>query len=225
MRDIIISSLRSLGIDSYLITECEKNCKEMFFIKKTLDMTRTEALDEWNVTVYHDDEDKKMRGCAACMIHQGMEEDEIRRTLKDAYYAAGYAMNPYYTLVSGSGEPIVKAAGSLAQVSLENAAHSMAEALFAADTGDKSFINSAELFVEKKTVRIINSEGVDCGYENYSVKGEFVVQCLEPVDVELYQDFSYDELDTDSLKKLVADKLNTVVDRARADRAPTSSDL
>ena len=105
MRDIIISSLRSLGIDSYLITECEKNCKEMFFIKKTLDMTRTEALDEWNVTVYHDDEDKKMRGCAACMIHQGMEEDEIRRTLKDAYYAAGYAMNPYYTLVSGSGEP------------------------------------------------------------------------------------------------------------------------
>lgn len=96
----------------------------------------------------------------------------------------------------------------------------MAEALFAADTGDKSFINSAELFVEKKTVRIINSEGVDCGYENYSVKGEFVVQCLEPVDVELYQDFSYDELDTDSLKKLVADKLNTVVDRARADRAP-----
>ena len=220
MRDIIISSLRSLGIDRYLITECEKNCKEMFFIKKTLDMTRTEALDEWNVTVYHDDEDKKMRGCAACMIHQGMEEDEIRRTLKDAYYAAGYAMNPYYTLVSGSSEPIVKAAGSLAQVSLENAAHSMAEALFAADTGDKSFINSAELFVEKKTVRIINSEGVDCGYENYSVKGEFVVQCLEPVDVELYQDFSYDELDTDSLKKLVADKLNTVVDRARADRAP-----
>lgn len=105
-------------------------------------------------------------------------------------------------------------------MSLENAAHSMAEALFAADTGDKSFINSAELFVEKKTVRIINSEGVDCGYENYSVNGEFVVQCLEPVDVELYQDFSYDELDTDSLKKLVADKLNTVVDRARADRAP-----
>ena len=59
MRDIIISSLRSLGIDSYLITECEKNCKEMFFIKKTLDMTRTEALDEWNTMM------TKIRKCVA----------------------------------------------------------------------------------------------------------------------------------------------------------------
>ena len=80
MRNIIISSLKSLGIDSYLITECERNCKEMFFIKKTLDMTRTEALDEWNVTVYHDDEDKKMRGCATGMLHQGMEGEEITQT-------------------------------------------------------------------------------------------------------------------------------------------------
>lgn len=220
MRDIIISSLKALGIESYLITESEKNCKEMFFIKKTLDMTRTEALDEWNVTVYHDDEAKKLRGSATCMIHQGMEEDEVRNTLSDAYYAAGFAMNPYYKLVKGKSEPLVKAAGSLAGVTLEEAAHGMTEALFASDNEEGSFINSAELFVERKLVRIINSEGVDCGYESYSVKGEFVVQCLEPVDVELYQDFSYDELDEDSLKKLVADKLITVIDRAKASRAP-----
>lgn len=222
MRDIIIGSLRALGIDSYVITESEKKCKEMFFIKQTLDMTRTESLDEWNVKVYHDDADKKMRGAASCMIHQGMDEQEVKKTLSDAYYAAGFAKNPYYSLVSGTKEEFAAAQGSLAGVTLEEAACRMAEALFAADVREDSFINSAELFVEKRTVRIINSEGVDCGYESYSVDGEFVVQCLEPADVELYQGFSYDELAVDSLKKLAADKLVTVVDRAKACTAPTA---
>lgn len=222
MRDIIVNALNSLGIENYLITECEKNCKEMFFIKQTLDMTRTEALDEWNVTVYNDSPDGQKRGAASCMIHQGMDEDEVKKTLNDAYYAAGFAMNPYYSIVSGTKEEPVKAEGSLAQLTLAEAAGRMAEALFEADNREDSFVNSAELFVEKKTVNIINSAGVDCGYESYSVKGEFVVQCLEPEDVELYQDFSYDELDKDSLKKLVSNKLNTVVDRARASKAPAA---
>ncbi len=220
MRDIIISSLKALNIDNYRITECEKSCKEMFFIKQTLDMTRTEKLDEWNVTVYHDDDDRKLRGAASCVLHQGMDEEEIKKTLGDAYYAAGFAMNPYYELVHGAKKPFVEAVGSLSKITLEAAAKSMAEAMVLADNRKDSFLNSAELFVEKKKVTIVNSDGVDCGYENYSVKGEFVVQCLEPEDVELYQDFSYDELDMDSLKKLVSDKLNAVVDRAKACKAP-----
>ena len=222
MRDIIIGSLKALGIQSYLITEVLKNCKEMFFVKQTLDMTRTEELDEWNVTVYHDDAEKKRRGAASCMIHQGMDENEVKNTISDAYYAAGYAMNPYYELVEGGKEDFIKADGSLADVSLEDAAGRMAKALFAADNRKDSFLNSAELFVEKRTVNILNSRGVDCAYEEYSVKGEFVVQCLEPSDVELYQNFSYDELAEDSLEKLVADKLSVVVDRAKADKAPAA---
>ena len=220
MRDIIINSLKALEIDNYRITETKKNCKEMFFIKQTLDMTRTEALDEWNVMVYHDDAAAEHRGAASCMIHQGMDAKEIEKTLKDAYYAAGFAMNPFYTLVEGTKEEMTEAFGSLSKVTLDEAAKRMALALFEADTRTDSFLNSAELFVEKKTVTIINSEGVDCGYESCCVKGEFVVQCLEPEDVELYQDFSYDELDTESLKKLVSNKLDTVVDRAKACTAP-----
>lgn len=220
MKDMIINALKAVGIDNYRIIESKKSCKEMFFIKQTLDMTRTEELDEWNVMVYHDDTDRKLRGAASCMIHHGMDEEEIKKTLGDAYYAAGFAMNPYYELVHGEKSQMVVATGSLANVTLEEAAKRMAEALFAADNRKDSFLNSAELFVEKKTVNIINSEGTDCGYESCSVDGEFVVQCLEPEDVELYQDFSYDELDEDSLKKLVSDKLDTVVDRAKACNAP-----
>ena len=222
MKDIIICALKALGIQSYLVTEVKKNCKEMFFIRQTLDMTRTEKLDEWNVTVYHDDDTRSHRGAASCMIHQGMDENDVKNTISDAYYAAGFAMNPYYELVKGGRENFIKAEGSLAEVSLEDAARRMTKALFAADNRKDSFLNSAELFVEKRNVSIFNSNGVECSYEECSVKGEFVVQCLTPADVEMYQDFSYDELSESGLEKLVADKLAVVVDRAKADKAPAA---
>ena len=79
MKDIIICALKALGIQSYLVTEVKKNCKEMFFIRQTLDMTRTEKLDEWNVTVYHDDDTRSRRGAASCMIHQGMDENDVKK--------------------------------------------------------------------------------------------------------------------------------------------------
>ena len=80
MRDAIIQSLKDEKIDNYLITETKKTSVEMFFIRQTLDMTRTEELDEWNVIVYHDEvkDDRKFRGCADCSIHQGMTNEGIQ---------------------------------------------------------------------------------------------------------------------------------------------------
>lgn len=224
MRDAIIQSLKDEKIDNYLITETKKTSVEMFFIRQTLDMTRTEELDEWNVIVYHDavKDGRKLRGCADCSIHQGMTQEEIRKAIGEAYMAAGYALNPYYDMVKGEGRESIECTSSLAGMTLDEAAGRMAKALFAKDDSEECFINSAELFVEKKKVNILNSAGVDCGYDDYLVKGEFVVQCLEPEDVELYQSFSYDELDENSLVTLVENKLRAVVDRARADKAPAA---
>ena len=224
MREAIIQSLKDEKIDNYLITETKKTGVEMFFIKQTLDMTRTEELEEWNVIVYHDEvkDGRKLRGCADCSIHQGMTQEEMRKAISGAYMAAGYALNPYYDIVKGSGRETAECTSSLAGMTLNEAAGRMAKALFSKDDSDECFINSAELFVEKKVVNILNSAGVDCEYEDYLVEGEFVVQCLEPSDVELYQSFSYDELDEDSLMALVENKLIAVADRARANKAPAA---
>lgn len=224
MKDMIIQSLKDERIDNYLIMETRKTGVEMFFIRQTLDMTRRTELDEWNIIVYHDEikDGIKQRGSADCSIHQGMNGKEIRKAIREAYMAAGYALNPYYDIVKGYGSEMAECTGKLAGMTLEKAAGLMAEALFAKDTSEECFVNSAELFVEKKVVSICNSAGVDCGYEDYTVKGEFVVQCLEPSDVELYQSFAYDEPDTDSLKTLVENKLTAVADRAKACKAPTA---
>lgn len=36
MKDIIIGALKALGIQSYLVTEVKKNCKEMFLSDRLL---------------------------------------------------------------------------------------------------------------------------------------------------------------------------------------------
>lgn len=222
MRDRIIKALEAEEISTYTVTEIKKTSVEMFFIRQTLDMTRTEELEEYTVTVYNDavEEGKRLRGSALCVIHQGMQAEEVRQALREAYYAAGFARNPYYDIVKGCHEEMKRSESSLSSAGLNGAAKLMAEALFEKDTDSNCFVNSAELFVERKEVTIINSRGVDCAYEDYAAKGEFVVQCLTPADVELYQDFFYDNLAPEALSSLVEQKLKTVADRARADKAP-----
>ena len=88
---------------------------------------------------------------------------------------------------------------TLAGLTLEDVMKKYVEALYAADCDDKAFINTAEFFVKKLTKHIINSNGVDLSYIKYSVEGEFVAQCKEPQDVETYQSFKFEGLDTDEL--------------------------
>ena len=88
------------------------------------------------------------------------------------------------------------------------------------DVQDDAFINTAEFFMEKTTTAIYNSEGIDVSYEKNSVNGEFVVQCITPQDVEQYQGFAYDDLDTEALTAQAKEALERVCDRARATEAP-----
>ena len=109
---------------------------------------------------------------------------------------------------------------TLAGLTLEDVMKKYVEALYAADCDDKAFINTAEFFVKKLTKHIINSNGVDVSYIKYSVEGEFVAQCKEPQDVETYQSFKFEGLDTEELTSQAREALKLTRDRAVADTAP-----
>ena len=104
--------------------------------------------------------------------------------------------------------------------SLEEIGDAFVKALYCVDVQDDAFINTAEFFMEKTTTAIYNSEGIDVSYEKNSVNGEFVVQCITPQDVEQYQEFAYDDLDTEALTAQAKEALERVCDRARATEAP-----
>ncbi len=220
----ILSALKQNNIATYLINDSRKETVELFFIKEHLDMKRQKEVRQYRITVYHDFEKNgvKMRGSSTVGIHCGMTDKEVEETIKKAYFAASFVCNPYYELPSGKKEEPVIIESSLSRNTLAENARKMAEALFADDSWEDTFLNSAELFVEKNSCHIINSGGIDVGYEKHTVKGEFVTQCITPQDVETYQSFSYDELDTEALRAKVKRALEMTKARAQAKSAPAA---
>ena len=216
MLERIRNALGRCGISLWRINETEEETAELFFVGRELDTRRVKNVQKYEVTVFRDVE--AGRGFTAVQLITSMEDGEIERELRDAYYAAQFAANPSYELTDPVQAPLRAKAGELAQAPLAQSAGRMVRALFAPDTREDAFVNSAELFAVRKRVHILSSEGTDVAYTDAQVSGEFVVQCREPEDVELYCSFSFDTLDEQSLSDKVAEALRFVRDRARAQR-------
>ncbi len=222
MLDMIYQALKANGVEEYRINEETVSSYELFFIKKKLDMRRVNEAHNYTVTVYRafSEGDKAYKGMYAALVRPGMTAKEVEMIVGDAHHAATFVKNPAFPLPKGEKREPVAMPSTLGAQPLSEAAWKLADALFAADTRDDAFVNSAELFVRRRTARILNSAGIDVAYTSYLASGEFITQAKEPQDVELYRAFAYRELDTGALTKLAADALQTVRDRAEAKTAP-----
>ncbi|MGN0297728.1 MAG: metallopeptidase TldD-related protein [Lachnospiraceae bacterium] len=217
----ILDALKKNQIDTYLINEEKLQTAELFFIRRNLDMKRAENIHSATVTVYRDFEKDgvKYRGNAVFTVEPSTSEEEIQNKCQKAYLAASFVPNQFYELAGSVQQDCVVMKSNLAQISLEEAAKIMVKALYEADTDTASFINSAEMFVERKEKHIVNSNGVDVSYVKYNVNGEFVAQCKEPQDVETHQSFAFDTLNTAELTDIVRLTLQMTKDRALATTA------
>ncbi len=222
MIETILRALKALDIDTWLLRETRTQSAELFFIRRQEDMRRAKDVRAVSAVVYQDFEadGKRMRGNASTFLFPGMREDEIARKLESAKQAARHVKNPWFELCDPVSEE-KPYEGALDMSALE-AAQTMADAMFAPDNADDAFINSAEIFSERRQTRILSSRGADIRFETRVVKGEFVAQCLAPVDVEMYYDFEYSAPDAQALSELTRQALQSVRDRALASRAPAS---
>ena len=222
MIERIKSALARCGVALWRINERVDETAELFFVKKELDTRRSKDVRKYEVTVFRDvegaGEGKPARGFTSVVLIASMDDGRIDEELKGAYYAAQFAANPYFELPDPVRAPLVKKTGELAEAPLAHSAGQMVQALFAPDVHEDAFINSAELFVTRSSHRILSSEGTDVSYTDASVKGEFVVQCREPEDVEMHSIYEYDALDGEALSAKVAEALTFVRDRAHAQK-------
>ena len=220
MIERIQNALKKCGISLWRINETTEETAELFFVRQSLDTRRIKDVRKYEVAVFRDVEDK--RGFTSVKLIASMEDAQLEEELKGAYYAAQFAANPMYEMADPVKAPLVKKTGELAEAPLAQSAGKMARALFAPDTHEDAFVNSAEVFVLRYRNRILSSEGTDVSYTNAVVKGEFVVQCREPEDVEIHNQFVYDELEEKALSEKVSEALTFVRDRARAQKILTS---
>ncbi|MBD5161943.1 MAG: hypothetical protein HDT14_08045 [Oscillibacter sp.] len=216
----IQNALEKCGISLWRINETAEETAELFFVRKKLDTRRVKDVHKYQVGVFRDveAEGETKRGCTFTNLIASMDDAQIEEELKSAYYAAQFAANPYYELPDPVKAPLVEKTGALAEATLAESAGKMARALFAPDTHEDAFVNSAEIFAHRCLCRILSSEGADVSYTDAYVKGEFVVQCKQPEDVEIHNTYFYDELNEQALSDKVAEALTFVRDRARAQR-------
>ncbi len=209
----IKNALAENGIREWIISATKTDSSEYFFVKKKLDTRRAKSVGKYGVTVFVSADGKK--GTTTVTVTPGIPSAEISRIIKDAAFAASFAMNPGYELpdpVRSKRRP-----GASAEL-LGGAEKIMIDALFAPDTAKDAFINSAEIFFERDEHRIVSSEGTDVRWTGGRVCGEFVVQCKKPADVEIHNIFEYGSADAEALSAKVAEALESVKDRARAEK-------
>ncbi len=228
MRDRILKVLEKLAIDKYIIEENKNEGVELYFIKKKLDMRRMTQSREITVTVYKDFEEqtesgtKKFRGSSKCMLYPSMTQEEMERSLADAYLAAGFVKNQFYEMPAGEKKAHVTVESRIGEKGLTEAARELTEAFFAEDRDSEAFLNTLELFVTKSDRTIVSSFGADVGYTKWKIRGEFVAQALKPQDVETYRGFKYDDIDVDAIRDNVRRTFEMTKARARAEESPKS---
>lgn len=218
----ILEALRALNIADYRINTEKEETAELFFIGKKLDMYRTKKIAQSEVTVYRSFESDgvPMRGASTAMISPDMSVAEIQKVLAGAYDAAQYVKNPTFDFIDGVKEEEKPDVSGFAAMTLDEAAEKLSAAIFAAKNDTPAFLNSAELFVSRRKVRIVSSYGADVSFVKTGASGEFVVQCKEPNDVEQYFHFSYEEPDAAALSEMISKAYKTVCDRASATKCP-----
>ena len=218
----ILSALKELGVEQYMITEKHTDSLECFYVKKNLDLTRRADTTATTVQVFRpfEKDGVKMLGDSEATVRPGMPETEIKKVIEKAWFAAQFVANPWYPLPAGVKEPPRADQGGFAGKPLSEGMKTMAAALFAADTAEDVFLNSAEIFMRRTDTRILTSAGADVGWERTDVWGEYVCQCPAPVDVETYHQFNYRAPETAALTADAAHALEMTKARARAAAAP-----
>ena len=187
MLEKIKKAIAEIGASAYSIDRFDTESIELFFVKKKLDMRRAKEITTYSVTVFADEDGK--RGSSITELGSNEEYQDIIDRLQNAYASAKSALNPFYELpdpeVGEETTPLI----SLSQTALATA-----KATFEPTT-EKAFVNSLEIFAVRKHVRKITSKGTDVSYWKQYIEGEYVVQCKDPQDVELYNSFKYQTLD------------------------------
>lgn len=222
MTDRIIAILRRLDIPVWRVTEKHSETAELYFIRKALDIPRLKELTRYSVQVFRDFErdGKRFRGSTNALLSPGMRDDEIEDRIRGAYYAASYVRNAWFELPAPVKEPHRASDSDLAAMEPADAAMKLAEGLFAVDTDSDAFLNSVEIFVTKSATHILASNGLDVSFDECSVSGELVAQCITPKDVEQFRSFEYDTLDIAALQQRAGDVIRDVRIRARCTQPP-----
>ena len=200
MIDTIVKLLEQSGVYGWEINQERSEGWEFYFIRHELDQNRAKRVEHIKITVYQQIEEGKFVGSASAELAPTASEAEAKKLVEDLAYRATLVKNRPYTLTPCSEAHQEKKAP--VAVDLKAIARDFIETVRALPETAGEDINSYEIFVSSKTLRFLNSEGIDV-VENYpSSMLEIVVNARrDGHEIELYRNYVSGTCDAEGLKK------------------------
>jgi predicted Zn-dependent protease len=223
MIDRIKKILADQAIENWKIIEDEISSRELFFIKKDLDMNRAKDVTKYSVTLYRDfeEESTQYRGSAQVSLSSQASDEELLSTLEKAYLSASFVKNPWYPLAKPEKSTLSPIKSQFSQKELTPVLKKLQERLYVNDTFDKGGINSAEIFVNKYKRRFLNSEGIDVTFPRYQGDIELICDWKEgSEEVEIYNMFSFSDVDSNFIETECRDQIEHCRLRSLAEKSP-----
>lgn len=201
-------------VSGYKINIHKKESCELFFVKGKLETVRRTNTCDKEVTVYVDH--GEFKGDSQFFVYPSTTEAQLKTLIEDAVAKALLINNKHYTLPAcDEGNFLVDS--NFADYDPADLATTVSTAVFEANTIENASLNSVEVFINKHTETVLNSNGLNKTQTRYDAMVEAIPTYNgETMSVELYEQYNFGSLDLTALREEIAGKMAEVKARYEA---------
>ena len=228
MKNIIKLLKNHPKVDEWQFLANDISSNELFFIKDELQMNRAKDVSKYLLTVFKNFEvdGKKYKGSSSTNLSPTFTDEEINKLIEQAALAASFVMNEYYDIPNPTDDiaPVIESSFSKGNP-LESISN-LVKDLYSEDNQFDAFVNSAEFFINKRTVRLMNSKGLDVSYVNYRGEIELITEAMGLEEsIELFDIIHFSDYDPEAIKTTIREQLYQTSLRAKAIPLPEVGDI
>jgi len=210
---------KNTQVDEYKINLNRKESYELFFVKGKLETTRRTNTCDKEVTVYV--KHGEFKGDSSFFVYPSTTDEELENLITTAVEKALLIENKAYELPD-AGDGQFQVESNFADHTLNEIAGIVANAVFKAEAEEGTALNSVEVFVNRNTITVVNSRGVNKTQVKYSAMVEAIPTYNgKEESVELYQQYNFNTLDEAVIIEEMEEKLREVKARYEAKKPET----
>ena len=201
-------------VDGFKINIHKKESMELFFVKGKLETVRRTDTCDKEVTVYVNH--GEFKGDSQFFVYPSTTEMQLKTLIDEAVEKALLINNENYELPGAeTGEYAVDS--NFADYEAAELAATVSKAVFEANKVENASLNSVEVFINKHTESVVNSNGLDKTQIRYDAMVEAIPTYNgESMSVELYEQYNFGNLDVTELETEIAGKMAEVKARFEA---------
>ena len=180
-------------ISGWKIARSENETNQLFGVHEKIETARVAKSENTSVTVYVDHDGKT--GSSTFSVYASDDENDLKAKTEKAAARALLIFDEQYTLPE---KGLLKFGNASVEDGFAQAEKAYFAVMKAVDRmrGEGCAVNAVEIFVNRKSVRILNSNGLD----KESAGGEIMIECIPTCNgkeqsVELYRALHYEKID------------------------------